>query len=399
MNPPGQGSDSRDRLRRLDALAQVALRLARTAPSGKMVLAQLAIGVDPDWVPRPWGDELLAEMESARVAALEPLSRKRVEQSLRDAWGVRPSDELEDLSPEPVAVTPTSQVHRGELDGAPVAVKILRPGLARSVRQDLALLDSLAAPLRAAFPALDAGAILREIAERVRDEFDLEHEAANARRFQRMLRDHPRLVVPAPVTRLATEEVLVREWIDGTPLDVVPDPDAAAAALVQFVLGGGANGLMNCALTAEDVLVLADGRVAVVDQGTCAAVDRDRLAQALAALQALVADDPDGLADAVGALQWLAPAVAPEALAVIRETLGELLGPGPARLDSGAVREARLRGSRVRDRTLALARSGALAPVDLWPARGAAQLLATIARVGATGEWSALARAALSEGL
>jgi hypothetical protein len=41
---------------------------------------------------------------------------------------------------------------------------------------------------------------------------------------------------------------------------------------------------------------------------------------------------------------------------------------------------------------------GTLPPADLWPARGAAQLFGVIARVGATGDWVALAREALREG-
>jgi predicted unusual protein kinase regulating ubiquinone biosynthesis (AarF/ABC1/UbiB family) len=396
---PGSGTvGSRDGLRRLDALAQVGLRLARSASSGRVLLAQLAIGVDPSWVPRPWGEELLAEMRSAREAATEPLSSKRVEQSLRAAWGVRPTEELEDLSPEPVAVTPTSQVHRGVLDGSPVAVKVQRPGLSRSVGQDLALLGSLVVPLRAAFPALDASGVLCEVAERVRDEFDLEHEAANARQIHRLLRGHPRLVVPAPVTRLAAEEVLVREWIDGTVLDAVAAPDGPAAALVEFVLGGCAAGIINTGVTAQDVLVLSDGRVAVLDHGTCCTVDRGRLAGALAALEALLVDDGDRLGDALAGLGWLAGDDAPEALALLREVLGELLGSGPVRLDAAAVRDAGLRVARLRNRALALVRSSALAPPDVWPARGVAQLFATIARVGASGDWSQLALRALRDG-
>ncbi|MGP0036548.1 MAG: AarF/UbiB family protein [Solirubrobacteraceae bacterium] len=102
----------------------------------------------------------------------------RIERVLRDAWGRRPTDELDDLDREPVAVTPISQVHRGVLDGAAVAVKVLRPGLAAAVRQDLGLLEGLRRPLQAAFPALDAGAALREFRERVLEELDLENEAS-----------------------------------------------------------------------------------------------------------------------------------------------------------------------------------------------------------------------------
>ena len=391
-------ADARESLRRLDALAQVALRLARSAPSGRVLLAQLAIGLDPRWIPRPWGEDLLAELDSAREAASDPLPGTRVEQSLRAAWGVRPTDELDDLAADPVAVTPTSQVHRGVLDGAPVAVKVQRPGLARSVGQDLALLESLVVPLRAAFPALDAGAVLREVSERVRDEFDLEHEAAEARRFHRLLRGHPRLVVPAPVTRLAAGEVLVREWIDGAGLSVADAPDAPAAALVDYVLGGCASGVMNAALTPDDVLVLDDGRIAVLDHGSCCAVDRGRLAGALAALEALLAGDADRLAIALTRLGWLAADDVPAALGLLREVLGELLGPGPVRLDADAIRDAGRRLTARRRPALSLLRSGALEAPDIWPARGVAQLFAAIARIGAEGDWGQLARRALRDG-
>ena len=41
---------------------------------------------------------------------------------------------------------------------------------------------------------------------------------------------------------------------------------------------------------------------------------------------------------------------------------------------------------------------GALAPEDLWPGRGVAALLGTIARLGASGDWVELALGALREG-
>lgn len=48
--------------------------------------------------------------------------------------------------------------------------------------------------------------------------------------------------------------------------------------------------------------------------------------------------------------------------------------------------------------TAELVRAGALPPHDLWPARGVAQLFALIARLGASGEWLELSRAALRDG-
>jgi hypothetical protein len=92
------------------------------------------------------------------------------------------------------------------------------------------------------------------------------------------------------------------------------------------------------------------------------------------------------------------PDDAPAMLALVQELLEGLLGPGPVRLDNETALMVR---DRLIDRAPALAallRTGALPPEDLWPARAVLLLLSTIARVGATGAWPELARAAMRDG-
>ncbi len=384
--------------RRFDALIQVGLRLARSAPSGRVLLARIADSIDLDWIPRPWGEGIVAELEAAHSAAREEIPPPQIERILSGAWGTKPANELDDLDTEPVAVTASSQVHRGVLDSSPVAVKVLRPGLASSVRQDLALLEGLLAPLGAAFPSLDSGAVVREFRERVLDELDLEHEATAQRRFHRALRNHPFLVVPAPVMRLTHESVLVTEWVDGIPLWQAPNPDEAAARLVVFVLGALRAGVIHADPHPDDVLVLDDGRLAILDFGATRTVQAERVESAAAALEAFAAGDADELGSALERLGALPASHAPTLLELLSHALGDLAGREPARLDSEAVLAARDRlFARPRQLSEVIA-AGAMPPEDLWPARGSVQLFATIARVGATGPWRELTRAALRNG-
>jgi hypothetical protein len=384
--------------RRLDALIGVGLRLAGSAPSGRVALAQVARAISLDWVPLPWGESSVAELRAAVDASYEPIAFGRVERVLRDAWGVKPSEELDSLDSDPVAVTPGAQVHRGMLEGSPVAVKVLRPGLAASARQDLALLEGLLAPLSAAFPAVDAAAVIREVRERVLDELDLEFEAGAQRRFHRALRRHPAFVVPAPVTRLAHPAVMVSEWIDGVSLWDAPDPDDAAAKLVAFSFGAQRFGLVHAAIDPDDVLVLADGRIAVVDFGAVAPVAPERAELALRVLDALASGDGDGFGAALEALGSLPAALGPVALELVRHALGSLGETGPSTLDSEAVIAARDRLFAQSDALATVLTSGSLPSADLWPARGLGQTFSAIARVGATGAWVELVRGALRDG-
>lgn len=387
---------TREAFRRIDTLLQVGLRLARTAPSGRVALARIAAAIELEWIPPQLGEELAAELRKASEAVREPLNSRRVERVLRDAWGAAPSAELDDLDPEPAAVTPGAQVHRGALDGQPVAIKLLRPGLAATVRQDMVLLEGLIAPLRAAFPALDAAAMVREVRERVLDELDLEHEGTIQRRFHRALRDHPFLTVPAPISRLTHDNVLVSEWVDGVPLWDAPNPDQAARRLVVFALGAARFGIIHADPLPDDVLVLPDGGLAILDFGATRTVEKRRVDLTAAALAAFSSGDDQGLGRALKQLGTLPAPLAVRALELGVHALGER--SGPTRLDSDGVIAARERMFERPDALNAILHAGKLAPEDLWPARGAATMLASIARVGATAPWLELSLAALNDG-
>lgn len=392
MASPGEA------FQRIDALIQVGLRLARSAPSGRVLLARIAGSSDEAWIPRPWGDGIVAELRAARADASEPIEFRRIERVLRDAWGTRATNELDELESDPVVVTPSAQVHRGLLEGSPVAVKVMRPGLPVSVRQDLSLLESILSPLGAAFPGIDAAAVLGEFRERVLDELDLEHEATTQRRFHRALRGHPFLVIPAPVMRLAHESVLVSEWIDGVSLWEAENRGEAAARLVTFVLGGLRAGIIHADPDPDDVLVLEDGRLAILDFGATRTVEAERVESTADALDAFIAEDAEKFGAALQRLGALPGEQAATALELTRQALGELASAEAVRLDSDAVLAVRDRLFSRPEQLSSLIRAGTPPPEDLWPARAAAQLFATIARVGATAPWRELTRAAIREG-
>lgn len=378
----------------LRSLLQNALKLARQAPSGRILLSRVADLVDPEALPADLRDAVLRELGAPEEH--EPMDRKTVERELKDAWGKPPGKVLDDFEAEPLAVRAATQVHRGELDGEAVAVKVRRPGLERSTRNDLALIETLALPLRAALPATDAGALLRELREQVLEEIDLEHQAGMQRRVTRAMRHIDAIVTPAAHTDLAGPAVSVSGLLEGPTLAAggrPADPAAAAAALLQAHITAARDaGLVLLDARPGHIVCMADGRIGLLGTGVARAIAGVRAQHTLDALVALRDDAPGALADAAQA-SGLVP---PDAALVAHPALRAIIAPfllSAATLDAAAGREVAARAEQQMGTLFRLMPELAAGPDDLWIARGLGQLFALLARLDATLDWPAVALA------
>lgn len=376
----------------LRTLVEAGGALVRRSSSGRFALGRLAPLVRQDAVPPALG-AWPQRLEAARAEVTAPIPFKDVEKALKGAWGRPAAKVLDGLEREPVAVTPGAQVHRGERDGGAVAVKVLRPGLASAVRNDLALLDVLAAPLGAVFGAMDAGAILREVRETALDELDFEHEASTQRTLRRALRGVPELVVPAPDLELSTAGVLVGEWLEGPTLEQAApgDPAAVARTLVAAHVAAAQAGHVLTDPRPGHVVLLERGGVGLLGAGVARPADRTRVAAALDALVAFRSEDQDGFAAIVADRLALLPARdAIKAYGLAAVVTGGLLR-GEARLDDPALAEAGDRALEHLAAALTLAATVTPQPADLAVARSVGQLAGVLAHLGATEDWGGLA--------
>lgn len=379
------------------------VRLARSTTSGRVAFAQAHAIIDPAAVPERLRGPLLAELEGA-AAAVVPLGANAVGRALKDAWGRDHGKVVDGLDPgAPLAVTAGAQVHHAHFEDEPVAVKVLRPGVRDSIRSDLGLLETLTGPAGAAFPAVDAGAVIREVRERILDELDLEHEAATQRTAARALRRHPDITVPNPITELSHENVLVSAYVAGPTLaDGLPagaDAAAVARTLLRAAVGlPRTAGILHADIEPGNVIVTGPASIALVDFGASRRVDTARLDLGLAALSALRGADEDAFIVAVIALGVLPDADSgAAAFGLLRTVAGELL-TGPARLDADALLALAERAEEQLSVALALATQATLDPQDLWALRMLGTLVATLARLEVSEDWIALAIAAGHEG-
>lgn len=121
-------------------------------------------------------------------------------------------------------------------------------------------------------PGLDITALLGELRERVAEELDYLKEAQAQHGFAVAYRDDPDFKVPEVIA--ANEQILVSEWVDGTPLSRIiasgtkEERDRAGLLFVRFLFSSPSRaGLLHADPHPGNFRVLPDGRLGVLDFG------------------------------------------------------------------------------------------------------------------------------------
>ncbi|MFB6484870.1 ABC1 kinase family protein [Streptomyces virginiae] len=230
----------------------------------------------PEEVAGPYRAALTKLQEAA-----PPLPAATVHQVLADRLGADWRDLFEEFEDKPAAAASIGQVHRAVWhDGRQVAVKVQYPGAGEALLSDLKQLGRFAGLLGPLIPGMEIKPLIKELRDRVAEELDYELEAEAQRTHADAFVDDPDVVVPDVVHQ--GDQVLVTEWMEGTPLsEVIADGtqeerDRAGQLLAGFLFSGPARtGLLHADPHPGNFRLIpgTDGRtrLGVLDFGT---VDR-----------------------------------------------------------------------------------------------------------------------------
>ena len=299
--------------------AALALSLRRALEEGGVTFTKLGqlLSTRRDLLP----EEFISELARLQDRA-EPARWEQVEEVLAQSLGAPTGQVFADLQPEPAAAASIAQVHkawlRGDAQGAEVAVKVQRPGIRATVEQDLDILLRMAVRLedRARWArAVGAAGVARGFATAMREELDFRIEARNMAAVaatwaaqQRAVGGNVLVVLPAVHEQLCTEHVLVIEWLDGVSLraagQLIDDrgldrAELARALLRSMVYQITEGGVFHADPHPGNVLLLTDGRLALIDFGSVGRLDAQQRAALQNLLLALGRADPAALRDAL----------------------------------------------------------------------------------------------------
>lgn len=242
-----------------------------------------ALSVRPDLV----GPDAMNELR-ALCDAVPSFPNEVAFQMMEEDLGRPVGDMFSDISGKPIAAASLGQVYKAKLrkTGQDVAIKVQRPDMLRKVSLDLYCMKRVAKLVEAVqnqFTAArtDYTSLLLEWARGTYKELDYENEAANSRKFAKLVQARlPDVYVPAVYDEYTSRKVLTMEWINGVKLADCP-PEQINALVSKgvecFLFQLLSAGFFHADPHQGNLMRLENGQLCVIDFGLMAVIEKTEM--------------------------------------------------------------------------------------------------------------------------
>jgi predicted unusual protein kinase regulating ubiquinone biosynthesis (AarF/ABC1/UbiB family) len=170
------------------------------------------LSMDKNLLPKAYVDKFSLSQYNA-----PPLSGPLIVQTFRKLFGKTPEQIYDKFELRSTNAASIGQVHRAELNGKKLAVKIQYPGVGDSISSDLKLVKPFAFRLLG-MSERELDVYMNEVEERLVEETDYELEVRRSIEFSEACAGLDNLVFPEYFPELSGKRVITMSWLEGMHL-------------------------------------------------------------------------------------------------------------------------------------------------------------------------------------
>lgn len=149
--------------------------------------------------------------------SVPPLSAPLVTKTFKQYFGKLPSQLYDSFNPVSVNAASIGQVHRAEINGKKLAVKIQYPGVAESIASDLAMVKPIAIRMFN-IKGKDSDKYFKEVENKLVEETDYILEVKQSREMAEACKHISNLRFPEYYIDLSSNRIITMDWMDGEHL-------------------------------------------------------------------------------------------------------------------------------------------------------------------------------------
>lgn len=170
------------------------------------------LSMDQQMLPTAYLDKFAEAQYNA-----PPLSYPLVVKTFQKHFGKTPDQVYDSFSKNAVNAASIGQVHKAELEGKTLAVKVQYPGVAESVQSDLNMVKPFALRLFNV-KEKDVEPYIKEVEGRLLEETDYELEVRRSIQISEASAEVENVVFPKYYPELSGPRVITMDWLEGLPI-------------------------------------------------------------------------------------------------------------------------------------------------------------------------------------
>lgn len=307
-------------------------------------LGQL-LSTRPDLIPESFVEEFVKLQDN-----VHPLPFEAIKSVIEKELGKKTDQLFSAIDPLPLASASIAQVHLARLtSGENVVIKVQRPEIDRTIKNDISLLGFIARMMEKYIPEsriVGPTTIVEEFFKTLSYELDFLVEANNTAKIAHNLSDFPDIVIPKIHKNMSTQRVLTMQRIEGIRLNDTKAIEASGVDKSRIVeIGARAffktvmiDGLFHGDLHGGNLFVLPGNKLGIIDFGIVGRLSersRDRLANMF---MSLLTEDYENLCFQYAELGAVDPSVDFQSFErEVRNAVAPYIGLNISEVNSGRV--------------------------------------------------------------